>query len=324
MNATLALKTMALIDVTIKADQGASFREWEGRVIPHLEDAFRGKDEGNRSHLGASLIGKECDRDLWYTFNWAQRAQFEARTLRLFNRGHLEEGRLIAMFLMIGCQFFQYDTNGKQFRISDAGGHFGGSGDGVVIGIPDLDPNTPCLAEFKTHSDKNFKKVSTEGVKSAKNEHWVQMQVYMRKMGLAVAIYCAVNKNDDDLYMEIINIEPIAGDFFIVRANRIIPLRVAPKKIAESTGAYQCKFCGHKPVCKLGAQPEKNCRTCEHSSVDTEKGVWWCDNEERRLQMLFPNAPERVKGLWDDGETYELTKQRQRMGCPMYEKNPTF
>lgn len=305
MNVTLALRTMALIDSTMKADQGASFREWEGRIIPHLEDAFRGKDEGNRSHLGASLIGKDCDRHLWYGFNWANRPTFEGRTLRLFNRGHIEEGRFIAMFMMIGCQFFQYESPGKQYRISDAGGHFGGSGDGVVMGIPDLDPNTPCLAEFKTHSEKNFKKVQGAGVKEAKLEHWVQMQVYMRKMGLAVAIYCAVNKNDDDIFMEIVNLDITAAEFYLARARRIIPMREAPKKIAESTGAYQCKFCDHKPICKLGVQPEQNCRTCEHSEpvVETEGQQWVCT-------LL-------------DGGTF-ISKDTQRKGCDSYSKNTTF
>lgn len=309
MNAILALRTMALIDATIKADQGASFREWEGRVIPHLEDAFRGKDEGNRSHLGASLIGKECDRDLWYTFNWAMVAHFEARTLRLFNRGHLEEGRLIAMLLMIGCQVFQYESPGKQYRISDAGGHFGGSGDGVVIGIPDVDPGTPVLAEFKTHNDKSFKKMQVDGVKEAKPEHWAQMQVYMRKMGLGVALYCAVNKNDDDIYMELVPIDTMAGDFFLARANRIIPIREAPKKIAESTGDWRCKWCNHKPVCKLGAPPERNCRTCEHSIVDVEDGNWYC---ERPVQPI------------GEGAGIVLSKDMQRKGCDNYSKNPNF
>ncbi|MEO5365362.1 MAG: oxidoreductase, partial [Magnetococcus sp. WYHC-3] len=38
---------------------------------------------GFRPHLGASLIGKECDRSLWLDFRWAARARFGGRMLRL-------------------------------------------------------------------------------------------------------------------------------------------------------------------------------------------------------------------------------------------------
>ena len=30
--------------------------------------------DGFRSHLGASLIGKECERALWYDFRWVTRS----------------------------------------------------------------------------------------------------------------------------------------------------------------------------------------------------------------------------------------------------------
>ena len=133
-NITLASKTIAKIDAMIKADQGASFRGWLGKVIPHMGDAYRTDEDGHRSHMGASLIGGECPRAIWYGFRWATKSNFEGRLLRLFNRGHLEEARFIAMLLMIGCEVYQQDAEGNQFRISHAEGHLGGSGDGVVIG----------------------------------------------------------------------------------------------------------------------------------------------------------------------------------------------
>jgi hypothetical protein len=43
-------------------------------------------DNGYRAHLGASLIGTECERAIWYSFRWATRARHTGRLLRL-NRG---------------------------------------------------------------------------------------------------------------------------------------------------------------------------------------------------------------------------------------------
>lgn len=303
---TLATKTLAAIESAIEADQGGAYRQHLGRVLPHIGDAYRGEEEGFRSHLGASAIGKECGRALWYTFHWYTKSRFGGRMLRLFNRGHLEEGRFIACLLTIGVQVFQQDEHGKQFKISDVGGHFGGSGDGVGIGIPDLPPGTPCLLEFKTHGDSSFTKLAQEGVRSAKFEHYVQMQMYMRKMGIAVALYGAVNKNDDTLHLEIVTLDTLIADPFIDRARVIIMSKDAPKKINPSAGWFGCRFCDHKPVCHLGAGPARNCRTCRYSEA-VEDGTWVC------------NVPTQPDG---GGAGLVLPKEIQLKGCEFYEVRP--
>jgi len=271
-------KTLAAIEDAIAADQGAAYRQHLQRVLPHIGDAYRGADSPFRSHLGASGLGTECGRAIWYSFRWATIPRFTGRILRLFNRGHLEEGRFIAALLTIGVQIYQQDENGKQFRISDVGGHFGGSGDGVALGIPDLPAGTPCLLEFKTHNDASFKKLDKEGVRSAKFEHYVQMNLYMRKMGLAVALYGAVNKNNDELHLEIVQLDTATADQFLDRGRQIILMKNAPAKINESPGWFGCRFCDHAPVCHLGAAPATNCRTCTHS-VAKEDGLWYCTLE---------------------------------------------
>jgi hypothetical protein len=305
----VAEKTLALIDQVMTADQGASFRVFQGKVMPHMGDAFRGADEGYRSHMGASLIGGECARKIWYGFHWAHKSHFDGRTLRLFNRGHLEEARFIAMLLAIGVEVYQQDANGKQFRISDCGGHFGGSGDGVGIGVPDVPVGMPCLLEFKTHNDASFTKLKKEGVRGAKFEHYIQMSTYMRKMGLHYALYGAVNKNNDEVYMEIITLDPIIADQFVDRARNIIFMREAPPRISKSPGFFQCKWCDDKPVCHLKAEPEHNCRTCIHATPK-EDGNWHCSD---------PASFGRP-----DGNTPILSKERQLIGCDMWAKHQAF
>lgn len=281
-NVILATHTVAKIDAMVKADQGSAFREWLGKVIGHIGDAYRTGNEGHRSHMGASLIGGECARAIWYNFRWATKSKFEGRLLRLFNRGHLEEARFIAMLLMIGCEIFQQDENGNQFRISHAEGHFGGSGDGVAVGIPDLPPGTAALTEFKTHNDKSFSELKAKGVRDAKFEHYVQMNVYMRKMGLAVALYLAVNKNNDELYGEIIPLDSAVADQFLDRGDKIVWMAEPPSKINESPGFFKCRWCDHRPVCHLKAAPDKNCRTCAYSEP-VEGGKWICRLHDQHI-----------------------------------------
>ena len=312
----LATQTLAAIEAQIAGDQGAKFRGFLGQVMPHMKDAYRTDADGFRTHMGASLIGGECGRAIWYGFHWATKGNFPGRVLRLFNRGHQEEARMIACLLAIDCQVYQQDEKGNQFRISDVGGHFGGSGDGVAIGIPDLPPGTAALLEFKTHNDSSFKKLVSEGVRSAKFEHFVQMQVYLRKMGLAAALYLAVNKNNDELYGEIIMLESNVGDEFVNRARTIIMMKEAPERISKSPGFFKCKWCDHHPICHKKAMPEVNCRTCKHSEPK-EDGKWWCNNEQRQMELLFP-----AQNPYN--EDFTLSKQRQEVACPKWTPNDTF
>lgn len=318
---TLAVKTLAAIKQAMEADNGNAYKMWLGRVLPHLPDAYRQDNEPFRGHLGASSMGRECARAVWYGFRWTTPRFEEARKLRLLNRGHLEEGRFIALLLTIGCQIYQTDANGKQFRISDAGGHVGGSGDGVVMGCPDLPAGLACLSEFKTSNDKNFKKLVAEGVRASKFEHYVQIQAYMRKMGLTVALYMVVNKNDDDLYAEIVQLDPDFADRFIHRAVMIVPMHTPPDKIKNAgQGWNDCKFCDHKPVCLQGAEPARNCRTCEFAEPDITDGSWKCESKERQMKMLFGPSPD----VSEEGETFTLTKSRQFKGCKFYQKSRAF
>jgi hypothetical protein len=315
----VAHATLDAIDTAMEADDGARFRVLQGELFPKAADAYRGEDGGHRSHLGASILGRDCAREVWYSFRWVRREPFEPRMLRLFNRGHLEEPRFVAMLLMIGCEFWQHDDQGEQFRIEFADGHGGGSGDGVGRGIPDLPPTTAFCAEFKTHGEKSFIKLAGkledwrayrknptrlqfpgEGVRIAKFEHFVQMQLYMHKMGLAAALYCAVNKNTDDVYMELVHLDSVFAEQFIGRGEQLVRLDTPPKRINESPGFWKCRFCGKRPVCHLGEAPELNCRTCLHVEVGPA-GTWRCTLH---------------------GAT--LDKGRQAVGCTDYAVNPSL
>ena len=83
-----ATKTEAAIDAAIEADGGNRFRELLEYHLPRIADAYR-KDEANdnyRSHLGASQIGKECERALYLGWRWSYARSFKARILRLLDR----------------------------------------------------------------------------------------------------------------------------------------------------------------------------------------------------------------------------------------------
>lgn len=72
------------------------------------------KDE-NRTHLGFSMIGDECQRKLWYGFRWCKTPNPEPRIKRLFDRGHKEEDRFIDYLRGIGCTVNPFDPSYRLF-----------------------------------------------------------------------------------------------------------------------------------------------------------------------------------------------------------------
>lgn len=303
-----ATKTLQAIDEQITADGGNSYRYWLGQVMPHMDDAYRADEDSYRTHLGASTIGNECERAVWYGYRWAHktlargrkdepRTTANSRMLRLWNRGHIEEARFIAQLLCIGVQVFQQDSEGRQYRFKALGGHYSGSNDGVCVGVPDLPPNVPALLECKTHGDKSFQKLKEEGVKLSKHEHYVQMQTYMSNFGLQYGLYLAVNKNDDELYAEIVVYDGTTDDQYMRRAKRLIyEGDKAPNRLrSASPGFHVCKYmCDHTEVCFNTVPVDRNCRTCKHA-FPMPDGTWQC--------ALF---------------TYTLSKEEQKAGCDAY------
>lgn len=244
--------------------------------------------DGFRSHLGASLIGKPCERALFYDFRWVTRAKHEGRLLRLFETGQLEEARLVLNLRRVGATVLEVDPDtGRQFRVQAHGGHFGGSLDGVAINLLEA-PKTWHVLEFKTHSNKSFNELVAKTVRESKPQHFAQMQIYMHLMGMTRAMYMAVNKDNDDLYIERVEVDTKYAKGLLAKAERIIFAKDAPPRISDDPTWYQCRMCDHAPVCH-GSAPgpstaEINCRTCLHSSP--VEGGWQCERHQKKLSEM--------------------------------------
>lgn len=314
----IATRTLSAITEALNKDSGAKFRSLQAQVLPHIGDAYSDKEDEFRSHLGASLIGGDCERAIWYGFRWAHKGKATgkaseaddagfARMVRLWNRGHLEEGRFIALLLMIGVQVYQQDENGKQFRVGFHGGHMGGSGDGVLVGVPDVPDGAPCLGEFKTHSDESFNKLKAEGVRKSKPEHFVQMQTYMHGMSIGFALYMAVNKNTDELHAEVVQYDAAVGEWAVARGGKIIRATVAPPRMRSASPTFwKCRYgCSMAPVCWRTVQPARNCRTCEFVEF-REDGSVCCTNAVEHELRNYPG-------------TIVLDKKSQLAGCDSYQ-----
>ncbi len=235
----------------------------------------RNADDGFRNHLGASIIGAPCSRQLWYSFRWSKVNKRVGRLLRLFQRGHLEEVTLVKLLRDAGVHVVTVDKEtGKQFTFGAVGGHFGGSMDGAGVGFVEA-RKTWHVIELKTSGDKAFKKLCKEGVEKAKPEHFAQMQMYMHWSQMDRAFYLVVNKNDDTLYSERVKYDKRVAEVLLNRANTIITSDSPPEKISEDPSWYQCKWCDYQDICHGSEMAEVNCRTCVHATAELDGNARW-------------------------------------------------
>jgi len=307
-------------------------------------------DDGQRSHLGASLIGHECKRYLWFTFRWVYHHKFSGRQQRLFNRGHREEARFLEWLRGIGCEVWEFERvlwyhpesdsyfidrfdmqetrkdidsqmcrdvseepghieaatkrgvefiKGKaQFRISGVMGHFGGSLDGIMLLPLRYDVDGKVLAEFKTSGDKPFAKLIKEGMKIDKETHFCQTSIYGYKYGLKHVAYLSINKNNDELHIELVELDWELGKRLEEKAEEVITSDNAPVRMSNSSAFFKCKFCDYIDICFNKKPLDVNCRSCVYAKA-VENAEWFC----RRHNDIIPKdfifkACESWKGIY--------------------------
>lgn len=260
-------------------------------TVDAIYRAYEARREPPRGHLGASVIGRPCSRQLWYGFRWAYAEQHSGRLLRLFERGQREEPALSADLRAIGVQLHTVDPRtGRQFEFSAVGGHVGGSMDGAALGFVEAPKAWHCC-EFKTHGAKSFADLSAKGVQASKPEHYAQVQLYMKWSGMDRAMYLGVNKDTDDIYAERIRFDRTVADGLEHKAARIVESPVPLTGISTDPAWFQCKFCPAANLCHRGEGVQVNCRTCVHATPELDGNARWsCARHKRDLSIAEQRA----------------------------------
>jgi CRISPR/Cas system-associated exonuclease Cas4 (RecB family) len=200
----------------------------------------RMKESKPRTYLGGSVIGKECDRQLWYDFH-APILNDNPRVQRIFDFGHLLESYVIALLKHSGYKVF-HDDGDAQFGFTDE--EVAGNIDGVIV----LDDH-PHLLEIKSASDKRFKEMVKVGVRQSDPVYYTQMQTYMHYMELDKGLFVAINKNDCALHTEVIDYNKMEATYAIKRGKEIVRSKEEPERKYKSKAFFKCTYCNYKERC---------------------------------------------------------------------------
>lgn len=245
-------------------------------------------EEGYRTHLGASVVGNECLRYLFYHFRWMHKETYSGQMLRLFNVGHGLESRVRHWLTEIGFEFIDgLDETGKQLKFSDIYGHFGGSVDGVFI-APKWGITEPTLLECKTSKTGSaFNDLAKKGMREAKQQHFIQNSVYGTGFNLKHVLYVCEDKNDSEWYFELVPLSTEVAESAYKKAQFIIlEAKEPPKKVSNKRNFFLCNMCKMQGICQDGAATDVNCRSC-HNAKPVENAGWFCEHWN---QLIPPDA----------------------------------
>lgn len=207
--------------------------------------------DGNRGYLGASTIGDECARKVWYQYN--REPSFDSDAILRFNDGHRTEDAMAWLLRGVdGVELWTHDENGEQFGFED--GNFKGHVDGVIRGLLHA-PKTTAVWECKcTEKLKDFQKAKesygSKGALQGWNEtYYIQAQIYMHYLKLErhYTTVCSAGLRDFDScwteYKQDVALKNID------RAKKILEQNEPPPQAYNSSTFYKCRWCQFNKEC---------------------------------------------------------------------------
>lgn len=244
----------------------------------------RNQDRSRRAYLGASQLGDECERKLFYSFRWAHPIQFDALTLKRFADGHASESIMADRLRAVpSITLHTVDPQtGEQFRITDWNGNFSGHLDGAIVGLLQA-PKTWHVWEHKAVGEATFsafEKVLLTGADKGALKEWnptyyAQAVLYMDYTGMT-RHYLTVSDAGSRRTLSVrTDADPDFAKQLREKAGRIIKANAPPQRISDDPTWWKCRGCSAHAVCHGTKMPEVNCRTCTHSEP-AENGNWNC------------------------------------------------
>ena len=218
-------------------------------------DAVKPRAEKRRAYVGASSIGSPCERRIQYDFMQTPHDEgwrFSARTLRIFQRGHMMESAAALWLVDAGFHLTQTGKDGQPLGFKVADGAFAGHADRVVTGGP-LPLEYPFIWEHKALGAKSWNAISKHGRAKAKSEYADQVAVYQAYLGLtSPALFQATNADTMEVLLEFVPFDAVRAQAASDRAASIIMDSRAGAmrpRCTDDPGFYACSDCPFKVRC---------------------------------------------------------------------------
>lgn len=198
-------------------------------------------DRKTRDYIGASTIGSDCLRQIWYEFKGFQATEVPTKTRRTWEIGKYLE-RLIQSWLREAGIDATYPSAEYQ---AEGMPYFKGHLDSVWM----KNGKPFAILEIKTAKDASYLIFVKKGLKGWQPQYYAQVQTYMGMSGIHKAYIVVLNKDTSDISDELVLFDEEFYQKLCQKALMISKANAAPPKINASPLWFQCKMCKFHKVC---------------------------------------------------------------------------
>jgi hypothetical protein len=198
-------------------------------------------DRQTRDYIGASTIGSDCLRQIWYEYKGFQATEVPTKTRRTWTIGKVLEHTILD-WLTEACLEIKKDCGELQAKDMP---YFKGHLDSVWI----KNDKVYAILEIKTAKDASYTIFVKKGLKSWQPQYYAQIQTYMGMSGIHRAYVIVLNKDTSDISDELVLFDEAFYKKLQEKAFMIANAHVSPPKINGSPLWFQCKMCKFHKVC---------------------------------------------------------------------------
>lgn len=203
--------------------------------------------DAHRDYIGASSIGAECMRAVWYDYTGAPKQELSARTRRILDTGHILEDYVITLLERTGMiiERASPDNNFHEYAAREQP-YFKGHFDGIIRAPSSL----VGILEIKTANDARYNQFVKLGLKKWSPQYYAQVQAMMGMSGFNKTYEVVINKDKSFIADELITYSQIEYANLCKRAEYLQKLTVPPPRVNESPLWHQCKMCKFREICR--------------------------------------------------------------------------
>lgn len=196
--------------------------------------------EEPRDYIGASSIGSECLRQIWYAYKGVKPEGVPPKTRRIWATGkHLEE-LVIKWLIDAGINVMTFDVTYTSKNVPQLQGHID-----ALIQIKKKN----CILEIKTAKNASYNVFVAKGLLAWNPQYYAQIQTYMGMSSIHQAYILVLNKDNSALSDELITFNEGFYQALERKAQMIASAVIDPPKINNSPLFFKCKMCSFNKVC---------------------------------------------------------------------------
>lgn len=198
-------------------------------------------DRKTRDYIGASTIGSDCLRQIWFEYKGVQATEVPTKTRRTWTIGRVLESTILDWLVEAGLEIKRDWPDLVAENIPYFKGHL----DSVWMkkGIPF------AILEIKTAKDASYMIFVKKGLRTWQPQYYAQIQTYMGMSGIDKTYIVVLNKDTSDISDELIIFDKEFYEKIKQKALMIGNAHAMPPRVNSSPLWYQCKMCKFNKVC---------------------------------------------------------------------------